>query len=155
VIADPSQMEDGRVWTRARDILPGRTVDPTRLVHAAFGDLSFRALPVWDGAELEWLWLIPHGTISGRPCPDRRRVCEAVGSACTGGAEAEELAGLVEDLMSTVEVLASAVEAHRRTAQELVRNLHRVDRRTVRLLGGQDLIDQLHRQARRPCPEPL
>lgn len=153
VIADPSQVEGGRVWTRARDILPGREVVPGHLVHAAFRDESFRALPAWDGVEPDTLWLLPHGKRTGRPSPDRARVRAALTATATS--DSDQLSDLVEDLMETIEVLAEAVDSQRRTMQDVVALFNGLDPRTVRSLHSDDLVDRLYRQARRPRPDVL
>jgi hypothetical protein len=57
VLADPEQVHDGRVWTRARDVLPGTVVREGSPLVAVWGDAVFEALPEWDEEELDSLWL--------------------------------------------------------------------------------------------------
>jgi hypothetical protein len=66
VLADPSQVGEHGVWTRATDILPGLTIANGDPVVAAWGAQIWHAHARWDDDDRGTLWLQP---ISGTADP--------------------------------------------------------------------------------------
>jgi hypothetical protein len=138
VLADPTQLDGGRVWTRAQDVLPGVVVVPGVPLTAAWGEQTWQGVPEWDPNDVDGLWLTPvtephgppdgyAGCAAGRLVQSLRlRIGQANGTAPTS--EVDELSRTVsdllepalDDLIATVALLVEAVQRDRRTAQDAV-----------------------------------
>lgn len=126
VLADPTQVEDGRVWTRARDVLPGRRVTHGEVLVAAWAEQTFRARAEWDAEVLDQLWLHPLTAATGPPRLDRERLRAALDDAASPGAHRNTLAGMIEDLADAFDQVVAGVGASRGTARAMVRLLDEV-----------------------------
>jgi hypothetical protein len=58
VLADFHQRGEGGVWTRHRDILPGRQVRVAPII-AAWGEMTWEAAPADHPGDPTWVWLTP------------------------------------------------------------------------------------------------
>lgn len=166
VLADPFQVEDGRVWTRAEDVLPGVPLVPGRPVTACWDEVTWTALPEWDPVEPGTLWLRP---VSGpAPAPDPTQVygpapmADRVAALLDRGHSVPDdpqavhqawgaaVAELVADFARTVEVAVRAQREDRETARALLRHLADRDRaRGAGLPTDRALTLRLLRLARR------
>lgn len=134
IVADPYQLHDGRVWASVYDLLPGALVTPGRTMVAAWGDLTWAAVPTWDEHELDWLWLDPVRRDDlpdvSEHYPDRR------GDP------------VVADLEATIEVARNVIAARRRLAATLMERLGPGVLRTL----DEETQEQLARAARQCLP---
>lgn len=173
VLADPHQLVDGRVWTRAEDVLPGVSLPPGRPVTACWGELSWQATPEWDPVDPDVLWLVPLTEPVTVPAPtdcyplsDVVRIAwaEALGpSAPTLPVPAQHaferaltrsLAPLLADFEASLTLLMEAVRQDRDTARAVLTALsetapHHRTRRLLHRPVGLRLL-RLARRARPP-----
>ncbi|GAA1261525.1 hypothetical protein [Oryzihumus leptocrescens] len=150
VLADPHQREDGRVWTRAQDVLPHATLRPGRAVVACWGETTWQALPEWDDLDPSLLWLRPLTASVDVPSPAAAHRLDSRQGACGE----TDLAELVDDFDLSVEVLMQTIRTYRSLARALLRQIGQdlPPRSQARLLdsaAGRQLF-ALARRARLP-----
>lgn len=147
VLADPEQVESGRIWTRARDVLPGTYIRSDRPLLAVWGRAAFEARPEWDDTELGTLWLHKTSDLSvPRPEVAYRTPAAPEGDASTAAVSdtgpprargrprgpspagepesaADHLAAVVEDFDECLVLLLSDREDIRNVLRRLVRGV--------------------------------
>jgi hypothetical protein len=153
VVADPEQTEDGRVWTRAQDVLPGVVVREGTALTAAWGDRVWTVLPVWADDEPDGLWLENLDEPSGPPDPQQayplRSLVDSLDGACRADIEAA-LSMLVSDFADSLKVVADAHRLQRRWAAALIDDLEQLSAATSALLDELPTGHALRALARRP-----
>ena len=173
VLADPTQVEDGRVWTYARDLMPHVLPGRQETLVAAWEDATFVGRPHWDDESVEVLWLEPlvpavggdqvHAILRSHYDVDvlvHQAVATWLRSAqaptaehrtsARGHAARDVLTPVLEDLYLAVELLMDAHRGRRRFAQQLLRTLHRLH--SLDRLMATEAGEALLRVARRTAP---
>lgn len=153
VVADPEQTEDGRVWTRAQDVLPGVVVREGTALTAAWGDQVWTAMPIWVDDDPDGLWLDGMDQPTGAPQVGNFHREEAIVNRLDG-ADRDTIAAVVGALLAdfddTVRVSAGAQENQRRWAAGLIDDLARVSPAALRALDELPTGRVLRAFARRP-----
>jgi hypothetical protein len=173
VLADPTQVHDGRVWASVLDVLPGAVLPDGAEVVAAWGDLTWTALVEWDRSEAGVLWLHPGRSLSVPVVQGTYDIdfvdrvvsgVEAVAGPWTAAQRAQvrgvvdtAMAPLVDDLSSVVEHHLANARVTRSIAVEALRYLEgtgptKAIRRFLNSVPGSELIRvaRYYRQSRSP-----
>lgn len=132
VLADPAQVGEHGVWTRASDVLPGLTIHDGDPVVAAWGPRIWHARARWDVDDPNTLWLSPIDGLSEPVVVDPDPILEQVrgvleefgrrpasrpGSlAALQGELDDTIRALVEQVNDAFEVVLGALEQRRRSA---------------------------------------
>jgi hypothetical protein len=155
VLADPEQVEGGRIWTRARDVLPGTRIRSERPLIGVWAHAAFEARPEWDDSELGTLWLhkttdldVPRPTLAYGTAP-AAEAGPATAQSSTDEARApftpgaEDLTRVVEDFEECLRLLLADREDIRTVLRTLARGVARLPpaaREAVEGLPGWDEV---------------
>jgi hypothetical protein len=156
VIADFAQTEDGRVWTRAQDLIPGAVVREGVPLTAAWGELTWMALPEWDEQDIDTLWLCPLDAPEPPPEAlaqhDVRLTVERILSRPQRANVESVVNDLLEDFGASIDVVVQTHRSHRLWARQLLEDLDRVAPAALRALDEQPSAQRLRALARIPPP---
>lgn len=154
IIADPEQTEDGRVWTRAQDLIPGAVVRDGQPLTAAWGELTWTALPVWDEQDIDTLWLCPIG--APEPPPEARTVHDLSSAVerILSQPDRANVESVVQDLLgdfgASIEIIVQTQRRHRQWARQLLEDLDKLRPAALRALDRERSGQHLRALARLP-----
>jgi hypothetical protein len=174
VLADPTQLHDGKVWASVHDALPGAVLPNGRVVVAAWGRLTWTARVAWDARDQRVLWLlpvqVPKPEVNVRQVYDVAALASAVVSAAqkesgsglgsegdvARNAVIEVLTPLIDDFERVVDHHVAMMDATRVMVRDGLRYLENTGptkaiRRFLNSKPGADLI-RLARYYRPPSP---
>lgn len=174
VLADPTQVHDGRVWASVHDALPGAVLRNGSLVVAAWGSLTWTARAEWDARDHQVLWLHPVQLPKARPSVRRTYDVDALAEAvvlavadlpdaashaareATRRAVVDVVGPLVEDFEEVLQHHHIGMDAHRLMIADALRYLENTGptkaiRRFLNSVPGCDLM-RLARYYRPPTP---